>query len=610
MVGGKWSHPVKAQAVRQVSKVTTRPASVRGLNSYDSIVAMPAGFALVLRNLYAQPYGCQVRRGYRRWVVGLEGEVETLCSHNLTTGDQSLYAFVQQGSTAAMYDVSTEGLPGVSKMTGLANARWQHLNFPNAAGNHLVAVNGADNMIWVQPNGTILTVAAGDGSLNTIAGVDPKALIHCYSHQKRLWFVEKNSTRGWYLPPGQVYGIAHSFDFGSLWSRGGYLQQIITWTIDDGEGADDHLLAISSEGQVAVYKGTDPDGVDTWGLAGVYYAGAPLGRRCATRFGGDVLILTQLGAVQMSDLLKSTKVNPTQENHFKYVQQLLSGAAGLTGDEFGWQPFIYPGANMVVANIPANASTSYQLVMNDITKAWSEFLGYNAHCWELHLQEPFFGASGAVYQAWDGTTDDHIVGRHLGQWDASGGTLPTPVLPETEFRDGDNYSISVAGTLTLYDRDTGTSSAVSVGVGDTITFFNSVSIYDGWYVGGQYRGNDIRAEVQSTFDYFETFGQQKHFKMVRPTIMSKGAFNISISVNVDFVFDSPLAPASFAGPGTGVWDESAWNAATWSGGLNTYKEWLAVTGIGTAAALRMMIVSSQETYWPSTDWLHEVGGVM
>jgi hypothetical protein len=527
--------------VRQVSKVTTRPATVKGLNAYDSIVEMPEGFALVLRNLFAQPYGCQVRRGYRRHVTGLLGPVESVCSHNKAGGNK-LYAFVQDTPDAKLYDVTlptSTPLPPVA--TGLTNARWQHINFANAAGVHLLACNGADNLVWMQPNDTLVRIASGDGSANTIAGVDPKNLIHIYAHQKRIWFVEKNSTRGWYLPPDQLYGVASYFDFGGYWTKGGYLQQIITWTIDDGEGADDHLVAISSEGQISVFKGTDVEGADTWTLAGVYYAGSPVGRRTACRYGGDVLIMTQNGIVFLSQLLKSTKVNPSQDSDAKYVQQIVSAAVTSTGDLFGWQPFVFPAANMLIINIPATELNSYQLVMNDITKAWSEFLGYEAYCWELHDELPIYGSFGAVYRGWEGTTDDSYID------------------PDT--------------TLVV-------------------------------------QGNDIRAEVQSTFNYFGSLGTQKHFKMVRPTLLSRGAFSINFSVNTDFVFDTPTAPGAFSFVKPGVWDEDYWDQAVWEGGLTTYKTWQAVTGIGTAASIRLLIRSRQETYWAAVDWLYEDGGVM
>ena len=599
---------MKQQAIRQVAQVTTTPAPVKGLNAYDSIVAMPPGFAIVLRNFFAQPYGCQVRKGYRKHVTeGILGNVESLASHNGLTGSK-LYAWALDNTTGTMYDVSTPNAPAVQKLTGLKNARWQHCNLANAAGVHMVCVNGEDNMIWVQPNDAIIQVTSGDGSVNTISGVDPKTFIDVYSHQKRLWFVEKNSSRGWYLPPEQITGVAKSFNFGTNWTRGGYLSQIITWTIDDGNGADDHLAAISSEGQVSIYTGTDVEAVDNWSLQGVYYAGAPAGRRAAVRYGGDIMMITEFGQVMMSDLLKSTKVNPAEQNFSKYVQQLISQAVSLSRDEFGWQPFIFPAENMVIINIPATKTTSYQLVMNDITKAWSEFIGYNAYCWELHEQLPFFGSFGGVYRAWEGTSDDGLLVNLIGGFDASSGALPNDPL-HTPYIKGDQYKISGSGTLNLYNYSTKVATNIAVEAGGTITYYTSGTDPIGWYDGAP-PADDIRAEAQTTFDYFGSLGQQKHFKMVRPTLLSRGDFSLNFSVNTDFVFNSPTAPASFTFTKPGVWNEDLWNSVTWGGGLSTYKSWQAVTGIGTAAGIRLLVRSQSETYWASTDWAYEMGGIL
>lgn len=526
------------QGIPQVSKPVTRPAPIKGINAYDSIVAMGEGYALILRNFFAQPYGCQVRRGYVRHVGGIEGNVESLCAHNM--GDsKKLYCFADQGTKTTMYDVTDANVAPVSVLEDLSNARWQHINFANPAGGNLLAVNGADDMIWINDAGVLSTIALGDGTSGTIKNVDPKDLIHIYSHQKRVWFVEKESTRGWYLPPDQVFGVAQMFDFGALWPRGGYLTQIITWTIDDGNGADDHLVAISSEGEVAIYQGLDPNEAATWGLQGVYYAGAPVGRRAACRYGGDVLILTQFGIVMLSDLLKSTKVNPAEENAGRYVQQLVSAAVTTTGDLFGWQPFVFPGANMVMLNIPATPTTRYQFAMNDITKAWSEFLGYEANCWELFDQLPMYGAEGAVYRAWEGTTD--------GAYFQDGNLVP---------------------------------------------------------------GDEIRAEAQTSFSYFGSTTINKHYKMVRPCILSTGQFSVSLAANVNFSFNTAVAPAAFQTLSPGRWDEDLWDSAIWGGGLAPYLQWQSVTGIGFVASLRLLIRSNAETYWASTDWLLEDGGVM
>lgn len=527
-------------AIKQVSRAVTQTSPIRGINAYDGIASMPEGFALVLRNLFAQPYGVQVRHGYVQHVTGLGGEVQTLCSHNLVNGPPKLYAFAWEDPAGELYDVTTPNVPGVLKLAGLSSGWWQHINFPNIAGVHLLAVNGEDDPIWIKPDGTVARLPAGDGTGNTIGGIDPKKLVGIYSHQKRVWFVQKDSTNGWYLPPDQVSGVAHQFDFGPQWVRGGHLVQILTWTIDDGNGADDHLIALSSEGEISVYQGIDPDSLDNWALQGVYYVGAPVGRRAMARYGGDVIILTELGWVMLSQMLKSTKVNPTTENDGRYVQQLISAAVTVNGQRKGWQPFVFPGRNMVMVNIPTGDGASYQYVMNDITKAWSEFIGYNASCWELHDSLPFFGSLGGIYRAWEQFTDDAIV--------ADDGTV-TP-------------------------------------------------------------GADIRSEAQTLYSNFGNPVLNKHYKMVRPTVLSKGNFSISIAANTDYSFQSPQSPVAFEPYVPGKWDEDYWDNARWAGAPISFHEWETVRGIGFTVALRVLMESSSETYWAATDWMFEPGGVM
>jgi hypothetical protein len=293
-------------------------------------------------------------------------------------------------------------------------------------------------------------------------------------------------------------------------------------------------------GEVAIFQGIDPDSATSWALQGVYYAGAPVGRRSACRYGGDIALLTQTGLVMLSNLLKSTKVNPTEGDTGKYVQQLVSSAVSETGDKFGWQPFLFPGANMFILNVPTTDTTSFQFVMNDITKAWSEFIGYNANCWELHQELPFFGTFGAVMRAWEGTTDGKVL---------DGSSIVDP-------------------------------------------------------------GRDIRFEAQTSFSLFNNQVSNKHFKMVRPSFISNGSFSVSIACNVDYSFQSPQYPVQFEAYKPGKWDEDYWDAARWAGGLLTYAEWTTVLGIGFAASLRVLGFSTSETYWATTDWVFEPGGIM
>ena len=102
----------------QSSALTTVPAAVKGLNAYDAIGAMPEGFAIVLRNLFAQPYGCQLRKGYviHQEVVGLP---ETLMAHNKVS--PKLYAAIG----TKIFDVTVLNAVPI-EVTGLTitNDRW------------------------------------------------------------------------------------------------------------------------------------------------------------------------------------------------------------------------------------------------------------------------------------------------------------------------------------------------------------------------------------------------------------------------------------------------------------------------------------------------------
>ena len=511
----------------QVSQLTTVPACVRGLNSYDAISAMPEGFALILRNFFAQPYGCQLRKGYVEH-QSVTGNPETLMAHNKLV--PKLYAVAGLG----VLDVTTPGgTPAVIPALTVTSNRWQHTNFGNVAGVSMLAVDGIDFPIWFKPDGTIVQLTATD-----ITGADAKTFIDVIAHQKRLWFIQKDTNLGWYLPAEQIIGAAKSFDFGGVFNRGGTLNQLMTWTLDDGNGADDHLAAISTEGEIAIYQGIDPATVGSWQLQGVYYLGRPIGRRSATKYGGDLVVICEQGIVFLSKLLMSTKVNMNNIDEQKYIQQLLSNAATTNGTAFGWQTFVNPTDNQLLINVPAPGANNYQYVMNTITSAWSEFIGYSATCWELFGTRPFFAKDGKICRAWEGNTD--------------------------------------------------------------AAYYNAGKILP---------GQAIRGDVQTAFSYLNAPGLQKQVYMVRPTLLVNGPFNSAIRVNPDFNFTLNNAPSSSGATVPGKWDTAIWDSgAVWGAVSGSTKKWVSVSCLGTAAALRMSVVSSSELFWTSTEWLYEVGG--
>jgi hypothetical protein len=339
----------------------------------------------------------------------MPGEVQTLASWASATGPQKFFAW----SGVGMYDISSSGAVGAPIVTALANTIWDTVNLVNSANSFLIALNGVDNGIVYRTAG-VARIVAGDGIVpNTWAGIDPAHAVSPVVHQHRLWVVERDSANAWFLPPDAVQGTFLKYDFGPLFSRGGFLQFLTTWTLDDGNGATDHLIAVSSRGEAIVYEGTDPEDDLAWRLTGVYNIGAPVsGRRCYCKVGGDVYILTQQGVVSMSATLTSTKVNETQNKFVTdKIQFLVSELTSSYSALFGWDLKYYPKENMLLSNVPSvTVGGNIQLASNQLINSWTEFLNLDAVCWGTFGSAPFYGDyNGRVLAFWIGSADNVLV---------------------------------------------------------------------------------------------------------------------------------------------------------------------------------------------------------
>jgi hypothetical protein len=343
--------------------------------------------------------------------VGRVVSINSLITYNADDGSAKLLF----ASNDSFYDGTINGASATPVLTGLSNDKWQTAQFANSGGHWLFAVNGSDNPILFDGT-TYHRLVSGDGVVSyTIANINPATFINVTIHQARAWFVEKDSLRGWYLPTQQIYGVATSFDFGPIFPRGGYLVALATWSVDAGQGSDDKLVAISSEGEVAVYQGIDPATVDTWALVGVYYIGEPLGYRCYCKIAGDLAILTQTGLVPLSQALQSTEVNANSVAFTDIIQHLISDLVAERKSYFGWCLLLVPKENWLMLNVPNYDGTSYQLVMNTITQRWCAFTGWPTTCLTLYEGFPFFATLDKIYKAAYGTLDYVAVDGTGGQ---------------------------------------------------------------------------------------------------------------------------------------------------------------------------------------------------
>ena len=273
-------------------------------------------------------------------------------------------------------------------------------------GTYRITVTGATTFTYTMataPSGDATTVGAYTIDYY-ITGQNSNTFAYVNLFKERLYFVQENSLSFWYLPVDSINGAVTEFPLGGIFKRGGYLQAMGTWTIDAGYGVDDLAVFVTSNGEVAVYKGSDPSDPNDWSLVGIWNIGQTFARKCVFKFGGDILLLTQDGLVPLSAGLQSTRLDP-RVNITDKIFFAISQAADLYSANYGWQMNYLAKYNMLIVNIPITTG-SEQYVMHNITKSWGRFTGVNANCWEMSGNDMYFGGNGYVARFYDSFSDD------------------------------------------------------------------------------------------------------------------------------------------------------------------------------------------------------------
>lgn len=381
-----------AIAKRAVSQPVSLPAPTGGWNARDSLTAMSPLDAVILNNWFPATTECELRQGYTKWATGITGQVQTVMNYSGSTTDK-LFGI----ANGSVYDVTSQGAVGAAVLTGLSNSKWGYLNIATPGGNFLSMANGVDAPRSY--NGTTWSTPA-------ITGVTATKLRDPILYAQRQFFVEDGTLKAWYLPVDSIAGAANAVDISALATKGGYIMAHGNWTIDAGNGVNDHYVLVTSRGQVIVYQGTDPSSTSTWSMVGVWDIGSPVGRRCMYKWAGDMLIITQDGVVPMSAALQSSRVNPKVALTDK-IQYAISQAVSNYYNNFGWQLIYVAQINQLWLNVPvAVGQNQEQYAMNTINGAWCNYTGWNANCWELFQDNPYFGGDGFVGRAWYGYSDN------------------------------------------------------------------------------------------------------------------------------------------------------------------------------------------------------------
>lgn len=216
------------------------------------------------------------------------------------------------------------------------------------------------------------------------------------AHMNRLFFADAGNLAVYYLPIQQKAGEVKILPLNAIFKRGGYIKAMFTWSVDGGTGLDDLLCIFTSNGECAIYSGTDPDSNFT--IKGVFHFDAPMSKHSIVAYGGELYVLVSTGLIPMSTLMRAEgeQLGQVDQN----VLSLFSTASTRAGEAPGWQTIINPQSGRLYCNIPQGATNVYrQMVRHMPSPEWSEFRDIPARCWGWLYPYMWFGDDrGNIYQ--------------------------------------------------------------------------------------------------------------------------------------------------------------------------------------------------------------------
>lgn len=242
-------------------------------------------------------------------------------------------------------------------------------------------------------------------------GLTTADMSYVWVYKNRLFFAEKDSMNAWYAK--DVDAIGGEFDvfpLAGIYTLGGSLLFGSPWSLDSSgdSGLTEQCVFVSTEGEVAVFQGSDPSAAQNWSKAGLYRIGRPLGNRAFMRGGGDLAIATTVGLVPLSKAisLDITALNVATVSY--KIADAWRDAVEMRGDG-GWICEIWPEAKMAVVAPPnpLGMDKPVLFVSNTETGAWCRFTGWHVTSMEVFQGRLYFGSpEGAVFIAHSGGTDD------------------------------------------------------------------------------------------------------------------------------------------------------------------------------------------------------------
>lgn len=498
MRGGRLPEPAPSQSF-------TFPAPIRGWVLNENLATVQQAGARKLDNWLCTTTGIRARGGCIKYAT-LTAAVTGLFPYN-STADK----FIATTATG-VFDASAPASPTTAltaAITGRTSGDYAAAQFGTAGGDFLYLVNGSDKPLLF--NGSTFT-AIDAASTPAITGVTTTALSQVWSFANRLFFTQKNTMSAWYLPVTSIGGAAQEFSLAGVFKKGGALLFGATWSLDSGDGLDDKCVFVSTEGEVAIYEGTNPGSSTDWRKAGLYQMPKPLGKNAYTQAGGDLLIATEVGLIPVSAAIQSDLAAieskavsaPIAPYWQQQARTISSGWTMVKAQRRGVMFVSQPG----VANGEA-------LAVNLLTGAWSRCTGWDTRCLGYFGDNAYFGAADSCIYLMDSGGSDNgniYTALYLGQHEHMGayGRKKSVRQMRAMFQTGSAINPQVSA-LADYSEATSAPPSIALASSSTVVWDSAlwdVALWDGgatvtmnegrWTATGV-TGTTIAPELQITF---------------------------------------------------------------------------------------------------------------
>lgn len=383
-----------------------------GWVSATNLAAARRGAAQRLENFYPTQTGIRMRRGSRKHATAVEGEpIESSMSY-VGSGIRKMFVACD-GSIFDMTSVADPDVPPAADVSGLASSYFSHVNMPTSGGFFMLAANGTDDIRTY--DGSSWSSIASGSSPGQLDGVDSDKISHVNVYRNRVWLVETGTLDAWYLPTDSIAGTASRVSLAGVFGKGGSLLFTATWSLDSGNGLDDKIVFVSTEGEVAVYE-SDPADTNGWRLVGRYDASPPLGKNAYLTVGGDLLVLTEIGLITLSSIMSkdpaalagSAISAPIQPDWQREARERRMHP---------WEIVKWTSRNIAYVTCPVAVdpvTPPICFAVNLETGAWAKVTGWNTRTMILVNDVVYFGRDdGVLMQADVGGSDDGALINHV-----------------------------------------------------------------------------------------------------------------------------------------------------------------------------------------------------